>query len=377
MADDIRLAAAARLVAGAVGVAYPGAVLGVDFPGGTRAFAAAGRLALPGLCGSADPVTRSSIFDLASLTKPLVVVPVFLALVRQGLIGLDDRLGDRWPRFVSTPWCEVTLAHLLAHASGMPAWRPFAAERVREAGHEAAGTDATRAWVIDQIANERPDAAPGRRQTYSDLGFITLGMLLERIGGAPLDRLFVDLIASPLGLNDAFFVPVRAGRAAPPADRVRNIAATEICPTRGRCLRGEVDDENAWLLGGVAGHAGLFATAGDVLDLVRAFVAGARGEGGPFAGVLELLTRRAGPPDATRAMGFDTPAPAGSAAGDRAPPGTVGHLGFTGTSFWVDPQTGAAIVLLTNRVHPDRANYAVRRIRPVIHDAVWDAMDLH
>lgn len=374
MADDPRIARAARLLADGVGTAYTGAVLAVDFPDGTRTLVPVGGTELSDACGPVEPVTMTTLFDLASLTKPLVTVPVFLALARTGRIGSGDRLGDRWPRFASSPWAGVTIAHLLAHASGMPAWRPFAAERVREAGLAAAGTDASRDWVVDRIAREVPEAPPGKREIYSDLGFIVLGMLLERLGGAPLDRLFLEFVARPLDLRDAFFVRVRDGLAVPPSERLHRIAATEVCPTRRRCLRGEVDDENAWLLGGVAGHAGLFATAGDVLDLVRSFVAGARGQGGPFAGVDALLNRDAGPPGATRVMGFDTPASRGSAAGDRAPPGTFGHLGFTGTSFWGHPESGAAIVLLTNRVHPDRRNDAIRRIRPPLHDAVWEAM---
>lgn len=376
---DPRLEPAARLLAAGVGTAYPGGVLGVAFPDGSRAFAAAGTTARPGLgaqAGPVDPAAPDTIYDLASLTKPLATVPVFLALAARGRIALDDRLGDRWPRFAGTPWASVTMAHLLAHASGMPAWLPFAAELAAAEGAAFAGTPAARDRVVERIAATPPEAPPGARETYSDLGFITLGLLLERVGGAPLDRLFRDLVAAPLGLVDAFFVPVHAGvpEALPPG-LLRRVAPTETCPTRRRLLRGEVHDDNAWLLGGVAGHAGLFATAGDVLDLAGAFVAGARGGAtGPFAGVDALLTRRAGPPGATRVMGFDTPAPAGSAAGDRAPPGTVGHLGFTGTSLWVDPATGAAIALLTNRVHPSRENDAIRRVRPALHDAAWRAI---
>lgn len=375
MADEGRLGPATRILAQAVGTAYPGAALGVAFPDGGRAVACVGATAYPGHDVPVEPIASDTVFDLASLTKPLALVPVFLALHRQGRLGLDDRLSDPWPRFAGTSWGQVTMAHLLAHASGLPAWRPFAADLAGREGLAVAGTDAACEAVVARIAAERPEAPPGCKEIYSDLGFILLGMLTERLGGDSLARLFAEWVAAPLGLRDTFFVPVRGGQASGEFAGGRSFATTERCPTRGRFLRGEVHDDNAWLLGGAAGHAGLFSTVDDTLVLVRSFSDAALGrDDGPFAGVGALLTRRAGPPDATRVMGFDTPAPVGSGAGDRAPAGTLGHLGFTGTSFWVQPSSGAAVVMLTNRVHPTRTNEAIRQVRPRVHDAVWGVM---
>jgi len=212
---------------------------------------------------------------------------------------------------------------------------------------------------------------------YSDLGFILLGWLVEAITGQCLDSAFDRLVASRIGLKSTFFVPVARGIAQSPPIDMDQIAATEFCPTRRRILLGEVHDDNAWVLGGVAGHAGLFSTAGDVQAICEAWLdAWSGSSGAPLPGkvVREMWDRDATPGDSTRMLGFDTPTPGASSAGSKAPASLVGHLGFTGTSLWIEPASRVTVVLLTNRVHPDRSNESIRDFRPLIHDAVWDAL---
>lgn len=357
--------------------AFPGAVLGC-WDGGREAFlAAAGTTALPGHGIAPAPVRVDTVFDLASLTKPLCTAPVALSLAARGRLDLDAPLADALPRLAGTPWGAVTAVHLLAHTSGLPAWRPFASDLVEARGPGVAGTPAAREAVRARIAAEVPSDPPGTACTYSDLGFLLLQDLCEAAGGAPLDALFQAGVAEPLGLGRAFFLPVQAGGDPGPAPVPSvDLAATEVCPTRRRCCHGEVHDDNAWVLGGVAGHAGLFATAREVARIALALRDAWAGDGGwlPTALVRRAWSRDATPPGSTRVMGFDTPSATGSMAGDRAPPGVVGHLGYTGTSFWLHPPTGRLVVLLTNRVHPTRANETIKAARPRLHDACWNAL---
>lgn len=359
-----------------VGPVFPGAVVAC-FEGGDEVFlAAAGSTAFPGHGVVEAPVQPDTVFDLASLTKPLATVPVLLSLCSEGRLDLDVSLGRFLPFLAGTPWEAVTPVQLLAHVSGLPAWRPFAADLVAHRGVAIAGTGEAREAVLARIAAETPEAPPGATCTYSDLGYILLAALAEAAGGAPLDRLFAARVARPLGLARTFFARVRSGVASPLPVPPAGIAATEVCPTRRRCLQGEVHDDNAWVLGGVAGHAGLFSTAREVATIALAFRDAYLGDAHLLSPSLvrRAWSREATPPGSTRRMGFDTPSPSGSMAGDLAPAGTVGHLGFTGTSFWMEPASGALVVLLTNRVHPDRARGGIQGFRPRLHDSVWLAL---
>ena len=190
-------------------------------------------------------------------------------------------------------------------------------------------------------------------------------MLIQRLTGKSLAELFDELVAGPLGLTSTLFSPNTLKSNA-------NFAATELCPLRKKVLSGEVHDSNCYLLGGIAGHAGLFSTITETLAMAKAVTFGT----GPFKDIQTFMTKQAGPPNASRVLAFDTASLAGSSAGDLVPPQTIGHLGFTGTSMWVNQQHQTAIVLLTNRVHPTRDNILIRKIRPLIHDAIWRELAL-
>ncbi|MDY6852908.1 MAG: serine hydrolase, partial [Thermodesulfobacteriota bacterium] len=222
-----------------------------------------------------------------------------------------------------------------------------------------------RARVAELILNEPLESEPGRREVYSDLNFILLGLILEEIGQARQDVLFNRLIAGPLGLKTIGYRPLDHGSLPLP----ENLAPTEKVPRRGGLLRGEVHDDNAAALAGVAGHAGLFGPVREVWRIFRSLRTAHRDEPGPrpvSPGIVRAFWQRS--PHRTRALGFDTPSPAGSSAGRFFSPRSVGHLGFTGVSLWHDPDKDLTIILLTNRVHPVASNEAIKEFRPHIHD---------
>jgi CubicO group peptidase (beta-lactamase class C family) len=308
------------------------------------------------------PIGPRTRFDLASLTKPLATTALILQLVHEDRLALDE------PPPVPAP-PGVTLRHLLGHAAGLAAFRPY--HRAYTAAPDTPPLTA-RVEILEAVAAEIPEAAPGARTLYSDLGFILLGWAVAKAGGARLDALFAERIARPLGLEGR--LGFRPARAAAPADRAAFVA-TERCPWRGRLLAGEVHDETAWVMGGVAGHAGLFGDADAVDAVARAHhdaFAGRRDAPFPPAAVRTFWAQTAFPPP-PRALGWDMPAPSGwSGAGTLFPRGAVGHLGFTGTSLWIDPASGLAVTLLANHVHPARgeeATVAIRALRPAVHDA--------
>jgi CubicO group peptidase (beta-lactamase class C family) len=208
------------------------------------------------------------------------------------------------------------------------------------------------------------EGPPGKQTVYGDLNFMILGWAVETLAAERLDRFVERRICRPLALGDLFFIPL--DEAAPAA----GYAATERCPWRGT-LNGQVHDDNCWTLGGVCGHAGLFGTAAAVHRLLVRLLDAYRGrDGDPLWSTERVRSFLDGPQDGRRPMGFDRPSVAAPSCGRHFSDRTVGHLGFTGTSFWMDLRSGIIVILLTNRVHPTRRNEAIRAFRPKLHDAV-------
>ena len=326
------------------------------------------------------PMQEGTIFDLSSLTKPLATGVALMLLVRDGKVRPEDRVTRFFHNFGVFGKTHVTMRHLLCHSSGLPSWRPYfkAIQQIERKGEKVnfLGSDAAKEWVYQQICRERPDTAAGAKAVYSDLGFMLLGSLVEVVTGTALDRFCQERIFRPLGMRATSFIDlsmVRTRRIEPITDM---IAATQRCPWRKRVLCGEVDDDNASAMGGVAGHAGLFAAARDVDTLLCRLKACWAGTDDflPAAVVREFWTRDATIPNSTWTLGWDTPSPTGSAAGTMFSPNTVGHLGFTGTSVWMDLERDVHVILLTNRVHPDRDNNAIKEFRPMIHDLINQAL---
>ena len=326
------------------------------------------------------PMHPDTIFDLSSLTKPLATTLAVMLLVQEGKLQLDDRVTRFLHNFGVHGKTHATVRHLLAHCSGLAAWRPYWKEIVRlerEGRVNFLGSRGAKTWVYEQLDRERAEYDTGAKAVYSDLGFICLGELVELLAREPLDRFCRDRIFRPLGLRATGFVDLAELRTKKLSPVAEMIAPTERCPWRKRLLCGEVHDDNAYAMGGVAGHAGLFANATDVHLLVARLRACWRGEDAfvPQAIVREFWTRDRTVQDSTWALGWDTPTPGASTAGTRIGAHAVGHLGFTGTSVLIDLERDAHVVLLTNRVHPQRDNDRLRAVRPAVHDAALEALD--
>jgi CubicO group peptidase (beta-lactamase class C family) len=369
--------AVAAIEQGIAAGAFPGAVLLVGRGDEVVFHEAFGQRSLE---PTRAPMGRDVVFDLSSLTKALVTTTAIMLLVREGKVRLDDRVTRFLQNFGVHGKTHVEIRHLLAHSSGLPAWRPFfkdVAKAERKGTTRFSGLRGIRMMVFEAIHRERPEYPLGSKAVYSDLGFLLLGELIELVTHQTLDRFCQERIFKPLGLQATGFVDLDRLRAQKLTPVVDVIAPTERCPWRGKILCGEVHDDNAYAIGGVAGHAGVFATAADVHRIVARLQACAadRDDFVPGALVREFWRRDGTVRDSTWALGWDTPSAAGSMAGDRVSASTVGHLGFTGTSVWIDRDRGAHVVFLTNRVHPRRDNERIKAVRPQVHDAVWEALD--
>ena len=328
------------------------------------------------------------LFDVASLTKVLATGTLAAQLVAEGRLELDAPAARWLPEMAAGGKEKVTVRQLLAHASGLPWWRPWyeramvdpvagqaflpPAERPRDLSAPfARGREIVRAALRD----EPLEAPPGSRAVYGDPGFIALGFLLEQAGGAPLDRLFAERVAGPLGLRNTFFVG--EGRIATGLGPCtgRRYAPTEDCPHRHEVNQGTVNDDNAWTLGGVAGHAGLFATAADVAAVGGEWLAALEGQGRLLdPAVAREFARRDATPGSDRALAWDTPSGATTSIGSvlgRGPLGAIGHLGYTGCSLWIDRDRRLVCALVTNHVHPGgRRPAEILALRRAFHDAV-------
>jgi len=349
---------------------FPGAVLAVRLRGTLVYEGASGRLSQE---NPVEGVTIHTCYDLASLTKVLATTTALLLLMQRGKLTLDDRIDRILNELQGTAAGAASIHQLLTHSSGLPGWRPYY-ERLAslEAGQSGfPGRTAAREAVLGYIAQEALVYERGSRSLYSDLGFMLLGWAVERLAGESLDQFCNNQIYRPLEAQPLAYVP-RESQAMPAASLESHaIAPTEDDPWRGRMLCGEVHDENAFALGGVAGHAGLFGTARAVLAVAKAWMDGRRGKTGLLHPELVTLftTRQQGIPNASWALGWDTPS-GSSSSGTRFSPESFGHLGYTGTSLWIDPVKELEVVLLSNRVHPTRKNERIKTFRPLIHDLI-------
>jgi CubicO group peptidase (beta-lactamase class C family) len=342
--------------------AAPGSVLAVTH-GGSRFIYGTGRLGQNDATRPGD----STIYDLASLTKVVGLATATMLAVDDGKLELDAQVQRYVPSFAGPGKERVSIRMLLAHAGGLPAWLPL----FREV--------ATRNEAF-ALADSTPlDSVPGTAEIYSDLGAIVLTQALETVYHERLDALLDRRIFGPLGMSSTRYLP-------PPSWQER-IAPTELDPWRGRVLRGEVHDENAALMDGVSGHAGLFGSAGDLLTFAEWILEQVVGRSGGQSeelgssdrptvrpAVLHEFTRRQNLiPGSSRALGWDTPSPGGS-AGRLLSLSSFGHTGFTGTSIWIDPVHQVAIVLLSNRVNPTRDNPRWNPMRAAIADLVMTTL---
>lgn len=313
----------------------------------------------------ATSVNEDTFFDLASLTKPLCTVLTTLHLVEKNKISFDTEAEKAlFETKTHQNLKKIKIRHLLSHSSGFKAYNAFYKffQPLQEKENKKR--------LIHSILKESLEYPVGEKSVYSDLGYILLGEIVEHVSGKRLDKLFTSTIAKPLELEKKLiFRPVDKCITSDKSE----IAATQFCPWRQRMLQGEVDDEHCWLMNGVAGHAGLFGTIQGVLDLCAHILNQWKGreEHPSYSNTLlnKVLTKQY--TDRSWCMGFDTPTQPGSSAGNYISSKSVGHLGFTGTSFWIDPEKDMVIVLLTNRIHPTRNNEKIKKFRPLFHDTVY------
>ena len=305
------------------------------------------------------PVTPHTSFDLASLTKVVATTTAAMQLYENGQLDLDAPVADLLPAFGQQGKASITVRHLLNHTSGFIPYQPF---------HTMGFTD--REQVIDYILADTLVTAPGITSRYSDFNMITLALVIEAITGMPLDAYASQRIFAPLGMTSTGFRPITGQ------------ADTTIVPTevdtvfRYRLVQGEVHDETAYLLGGTAGHAGLFSTAHDLARFAQMLVRDGLFDDQPFLRpeTIRLFTTPVDPEEHTRALGWDTPSPEGyTSAGQHFGAASFGHTGFTGTSMWIDPEAGVFAILLTNRVYPSRANRGIFDVRPAFADLAMEA----
>ena len=326
------------------------------------------------------PLNEDIVFDLASLTKPLATTIALMRFVAERKVRLDDRISRFFPNFGTHGKTTITIRQLLSHSSGLPAHQPYFEElrkRKRKVGQLATmGSQSARDFIYAQLQREKVAYEPGSQSLYSDLGFMLLGALVEDMSGMSLDQYCWEKIYRPLGLQATGFINLETLRQKKLEAATEMIAPTERCPWRKRVLCGEVHDDNAYAMGGVAGHAGLFAPIDDVDRLVNSLVECYAGAHAflPATVVREFWTMNSAVPQSTWACGWDTPSPQGSSAGDFFSPGSVGHLGFTGTSVWIDLDRKIHVVVLSNRVHPQRNNDKITAFRPVLHNAIMQTL---
>jgi len=321
---------------------------------------------------SAGYARAASLFDIASLTKPLTAA-LFLVLSQEGHLSLDGLASEVLPFTSPDPRTrEIRFAHLLSHTSGLPAWLPLyekVAAAEKEGGRTLTGTAEGHDRILADVLSLPLVRVPGAGWEYSDLGYMLLGRAIELAGFRSLDRLLAEVVTDPLGMRETRYLPLAA---------LSECETGQLIPTgwseaRQREKVGEADDENAAAMGGISGHAGLFSTAGNLSLFAREVVRACKGEGRVLnrPSAVKMTTRVAMPPGCPRTLGFDTPTPPHSQAGERAPADAVGHLGYTGCSLWIDPVREISVILLTNRVVFGSGNRKLSALRPRIHDAVW------
>lgn len=303
-----------------------------------------------------ESISEKTIFDLASLTKVVATTTAAMICLERNLLSIDDKVKEFIPGFAVNGKENITIRNLLLHNSGLPAWKKFY------------GREMNKTSVLEEIYSSSLEYKTGTKTVYSDLGIITLGKIIEKVSGLSLDNFCRKEIFIPLEMNSTFYNP---------DDQMKKFCA----PTeqdnywRNKLLQGEVHDETAALLGGVAGHAGLFSTVKDLSNFMSMMMNKGvyKNQRIVNAETINIFTNKQSQ-QSSRGLGWDTKSEKGSSAGNLFSPNSFGHTGFTGTSIWADPERNLFVVFLTNRVYPSRENTKIISFRPKLHDAIINAI---
>ncbi len=351
--DRRSLAAAEQLLQGYLREqAFPGAVLIVGHRGAIALEAAVGRL---DYAPESSPVTPDTIYDLASLSKAIGTTTAAMMLHESGMLLLDAPVQDYLPEFRGAGKEKVTISQLLTHSAGLPAWLPLYKE---VQGYGA---------FMDRVFTIPLEYEPGGKTVYSDFSMILLGEALARAAGRSLSSFLAREVFEPLGLSSTMYLP--------PPSLLSRIAPTEDDPWRRKVVRGEVHDENAYAMGGVAGHAGLFSTGRDLAIFAQMMLNDGIYDHRRYlkAETIARFTAKQGPAESSQALGWRKPS-AANWTGQVFSPSAFGHTGFTGTMIWIDPESQAFIILLSNRVHPSRKNQKIEEAREAVSRSVMNAL---
>lgn len=349
---------------------FPGAAAGVHWGLGhdrRKAFEIYGNASL---YPEKKILKRNTFFDLASLTKPLATTMALLCLKKENKINLDEPLPSLLARKITGEKKRITIRNLLSHSSGFPAHKEYF--RILK---DVPSTE-KKEKLENLILQEELIYNPGRSSVYSDIGFMLLGLIVEKKSGYSLEAYVDKKVLTPLELGEKIFYNCLNSNNA--NLQVKEYAATEKCSWRGKVLYGEVHDDNCYALGGVAGHSGLFGNiesvteyTGKILDIWQCC---AKHPNINKEDLKIFFKRQTEIADSSWVLGFDTPALKNSSSGKYFSPPSIGHLGFTGTSFWLDPVKKVGIILLTNRVHPSRDNTKIKQFRPYFHDSIMEIL---
>ncbi len=318
------------------------------------------------LCPEKRKLKKNTYFDLASLTKPLATTMAILCLIKMKKIDMDEKLSSLIEKKIKGEKKDITIKQLLGHCSGFPAHREYF-KILKDIPVNKRGD-----FVETLLLKEELEYIAETKAVYSDLGFMLLGRIIEKKSGYPLEQFVKERVLQPINLEkNIFFNPLFDSNH---IHDNKEFVATENCPWRKKTLRGEVHDDNCYAMGGVTGHSGLFgdiegvtAYAGLILDMWKGVASHPNIEN---VDLVNFLTRQKNIPGSSRTLGFDTPTKSGSSSGKYFSKKSVGHLGFSGTSFWIDSEKDVVVVLLSNRVHPSRENTKIKQFRPYFHDMV-------
>jgi CubicO group peptidase (beta-lactamase class C family) len=343
---------------------FPGAVLLVGHKGKAELVEAVGWASVQ---PSRRPMTRDTIFDVSSLTKPLATILSLMSLADQGNLDLKIPLGDICSAFMESPSNNTPVECLINHCSGLPDWKPFYKEVPMD-------SDQGKSIVREALLSQDIEYRPGTKEIYSDLGYLMLCFLVEVTTGTNIGQFAKENIFKPLGLSHTGFNPTQWEGA-----KEDDFAATEYCPWRKRVIIGEVHDENAWAAGGACGHAGLFSNVFEIFKLIKALPQAnnqskddskiklhSEKTTDNFLDIANLVNK------SEWWMGLNHPTPENSSSGRYFSPKSIGHLGYSGCSFWFDPERELTVILLSNRIHPSRKNEKIKQFRPQIHDIVFE-----
>jgi len=356
---------------------FPGAVLLVGHKGEIVYHKAVGSRSLT---PHVTPATLDTVYDISSLTKALVTTTLTMQMVDRGLLEVDRRLSRIFQTFGTLGKERMSVRHLLTHTSGYPAVIPFHRMISKADRGERWGIMTSRGaveMVYGEIFRAKLDHVPGKVTTYSDVGYILLGAVLEVCSGSlQLEKIATKNIFKPLNLKSTGFIDLSKVRRRGIVPVSEMIAPTLDCAWRSKILCGEVHDDNAWAMGGVAGHAGVFSTAEEVHKMAAELLNCYHGRSEFISKevVRQFWTKDETVANSTWALGWDTPSSENSSSGHKFTKQAVGHLGYTGCSLWIDPEREVDVVLLSNRLHPNDQNFAIREFRPLIHDLVMEAL---